>query len=120
MAKGKKKSWRIRGAEWVVTGAAVLIATFVLPWAAPAALTFYGLYRWIVTRNYGQGISMIAVSFIAWVLLMGPLSGIFWPIKILGTCLIGAGVVMMVLPQKKPAIDDSEAVIEIQNDHNEN
>jgi len=115
MSNKVSKSWARRGLEWVATGAVLIIGSFLLPWAAPFALTLYGAYRWFLLKEPVQGASLMGVSLILWVLLMGPLSGLFWLVKVAGALCTGSGVLMLLISQKKgelPGEDDQSLIVD--------
>jgi len=122
MEQQKSKSWGRRGFEWIGTGAALIIGGFLLPWAAPLALTMYGGYHWFLLRQPKQGAAIIGTSLILWVLLMGPLSGLLWPLKALGAVFAGSGVVMLMLSKKQEQLpgDDQSLIVDPKDKQEEN
>lgn len=106
-----KKSWRVRGAEWIILGGAVVGLSFFVPVVAPALVAVYGVYRWIKSGSYNQGVFLIAAAVLLMVLLLGPFKGLFWPLKWAGGALIAAGALAMMIPSAKEELEDN-AVIE--------
>ncbi len=87
---------KVRGAELVLTGGALIFTKFLLPWAAPLALGVYGLYRWLVKKSYGDGIVIIASGMLLWVLLeFTPLGWILWLPLIAGIAILVYGAILM-------------------------
>ncbi|MDT8446491.1 MAG: hypothetical protein RRB13_06290 [bacterium] len=107
-----RKSWRVRGAEWIVLGGAVAGLAWFAPVIAPALVALYGVYRWIKSGSYNQGLFIIAGAVLMTVLLLGPLRGLFWPLKWIGAVMIAGGALAMMIPSAKEELTDSQ-VIEI-------
>ncbi len=62
-------SKKVRGAELVLAGAALFMADIFLGTLAPIAIGVYGLYRWLVRKNYKSGIMWIATSALLFIFL---------------------------------------------------
>jgi len=100
----KRRSRRVRGAELVVTGGALIISKFILGWLAPMSLAVYGLYRWVVGKSYGEGIILIASGVLLGILLKTILSGLLNLFLYGGVVVLAIGCLLMILPSKS---DDS-------------
>ena len=96
----KRRSRRVRGAELVVTGGALILSKFVLGWLAPLSLGVYGLYRWIVKKSYAEGIVLIASGVLLGILLKTVLSGFLNLFLYGGIVVLALGCLFMILPGK--------------------
>jgi hypothetical protein len=99
-ALDKKRNRRVRGAELVVTGGALIISKFVLGWLAPVSLCVYGLYRWLFRKSYGEGIVLIASGVLLGILLKTILSGLLNLFLYGGIVVLAIGCLLMILPSK--------------------
>lgn len=61
-SKGEKAGRRVRGAELVLIGTALITSKWILGFLAPLVLAGYGLYRWLIRKSYGDGITLAAVE----------------------------------------------------------
>lgn len=100
--KDKPTSRRIRGAELVLIGTALVTAKWILGVLAPLVLSGYGLYRWLIRKSYGEGITLIAVGALLWLLLTySPLKLILWVPLAIGMLTVLYGAVLMILGNKQ-------------------
>ncbi|OGG99195.1 MAG: hypothetical protein A2600_05315 [Candidatus Lambdaproteobacteria bacterium RIFOXYD1_FULL_56_27] len=95
----KLKLGRSQGLGWIGMGLVTLLGSWILPWAVTLALLGYGLLRWITFKDKFQGAGFAGLALMTGFLLFGPLSGVFWLLKLTGLILVALGALMMVLPQ---------------------
>ena len=99
--KNKTVSRRVRGAELVLIGTALVTSKWILGVLAPLVLSGYGLYRWLVRKSYGEGITLVAVGALLWLLLTySPLKVILWIPLAIGMLTVLYGAVLMILGNK--------------------
>ncbi|PCI25252.1 MAG: hypothetical protein COB67_10940 [SAR324 cluster bacterium] len=100
--KGKSRRWF--GAELMLMGGALFALKYVIS-LVPIALTGYGLYRCFLRKSYVDGITFTTSGVLLWGVfkLFGPLLLIPW---ILGLGLMGAGGVLIFVPNKKKQLED--------------
>lgn len=96
----KRRNKRVRGAELVVTGGALIASKFVLGWLAPLSLGVYGLYRWLVRKSYTEGIVLIASGVLLGILLKTILSGLLSLFLYGGIVALLIGAFLMIFPGK--------------------
>ncbi len=93
----KSENKRVRGAELVLTGGALIFSKFLLGWIAPLALVGFGLYRWLVRKSYAEGVVIMAVGMLLWVLLKFTLlSWILWIPMTAGIFVLIYGAFLMI------------------------
>ena len=97
----KRKSRRIRGAEFVVTGGITMFLAKVVSWLAPAGFGLYGLYRIFIKKSYKDGIVSLAVAILLLTLFKGAFDIFLMVAMASGGFLLGLGAVLMILPSKK-------------------
>ena len=105
----KLKLGRSQGLGWIGMGLATLLGSWILPWAVTLALLGYGLLRWVAYDDKVQGAGFVGLAVMSGFLLFGPLSGVFWLLKMLGLVLVALGALMMVLPQSEADLLDQDS-----------
>ena len=84
------KNRKVQGAELVVTGGIMMIfSKIIMVYLAPLAVIGYGAYRWLIKKNYRQGITSIAAGIILLVLMK-------WPLSFLASLPLGIGALILV------------------------
>jgi len=102
----KRRNRRVRGAELVITGGALIASKFVLSWLAPLALGVYGLYRWLVKKSYAEGIVLIASGVLLGILLKTIFAGLLTIFLYGGIVVLAIGCLFMILPSKSDEPSD--------------
>jgi len=80
-----------RGVALLVTGAVMVLLTFVLPAVAPIAVAAYGFYR-LFHKELGEGLLALAIAVVVW-LLRHPLGWLLW---LMGAVMVGFGVFFII------------------------
>ncbi|MDH5751554.1 MAG: hypothetical protein OEZ59_03955 [Deltaproteobacteria bacterium] len=80
-----------RGTALLITGAVMVLLTWVLPWSAPLAIGAYGIYR-IVQKQYKEGLIFVLVGVAFW-FLRKPVEWLLW-LTALG--IVGLGLFFLI------------------------
>lgn len=100
-SKNEPSSRRVRGAELVLIGTALVTSKFILGAVAPLVLSAFGLYRWLIRKRYGEGITFIATGALLWLLLTHtPLQIILWIPFAIGMLILLYGAILMIFGNK--------------------
>ena len=101
--KGNSKiNQKVKGAELVLAGAVLSMAEFFLATLAPLVISVYGLYRWLVRKNYKEGIVFMAVGVLIYIFLRTGIGEILLKLPIaIGIVMILWGAGLIVFSKKK-------------------
>ncbi|MDH4225117.1 MAG: hypothetical protein OEW12_05680 [Deltaproteobacteria bacterium] len=81
-----------RGTSLLVAGAVMVLLKWVLPFAAPFALTAYGGLQ-LYLKRYGEGIAALFIAILLW-LLKDVFGGVLW---LIGAGFAGTGLFFLIL-----------------------
>lgn len=107
--RNKTPGRRVRGAELVLIGTALVTSKFILSAIAPLVLSVFGLYRWLIRKRYGEGITCVATGALLWLLLTySPLKIILWIPFFIGMLTALYGAILMILGNKENTEDSQD------------
>ncbi len=107
--KDSKVSKKVKGAELVLAGGALFMANFFIATLAPLAISLYGLYRWLIRKNYKEGIVFVAVGVLIYIFLRTGVGEALLKLPIaIGLIMVLWGAGMMIFSKKKGGSDGTD------------
>jgi 4-amino-4-deoxy-L-arabinose transferase-like glycosyltransferase len=90
-----------RGTALLISGAVMVLLTWILPLIAPLAVAAYGLYQ-LYHKHIGEGLVGLALAVLLWFLRL-PVRWLLW---LVGAVMVGIGVFLLIRGLRSQAIFD--------------